>query len=636
MRARPLLPALAAAVAGVALAAPAAHADIPFAPCTPLGFQCAHLAVPLDRSGAVPGQLTLAIKRVPASSNPDRAAVVGLAGGPGQAALPLATDFAKSLAPALTSRDLLLFDQRGTGSSGNLQCTALETRGSTLARVGSCAAQLGPSRAFYRTTDSVEDLEAIRVAAGYDKLVLYGVSYGTKVALAYAARYPAHVQSLVLDSVVPPDGPDVLHRSSFAAMRRVMSELCGDGACRRITTTPLADLATVARRLEAHPLRGPVISGSGRALDATMDNVDLFGLLLAGDLDPPLRAELPGALRSALHGDAAPLLRDFAHAAGLNGIAQQTAAAQDSDAVFLATRCEESTFPWDRAASAETRLQQASAAVRGLPASVFAPFDREVAFLGEAITVCAGWPNAAPPPDPPGALPAVPTLVLDGEADLRTPVEDARRVAAQIPGAQVVTVPHTGHSVLGSDLSTCAQDAVKAFFAGIAPGGCSPTPNLFSPTRVAPTSLARVSGNGRVGKTVEALRETVGDVMRQFIGDAIAAGRATTVGSHTGGLRAGHATWIGDGAASLQRVVYVPGVVVSGHVSSKGTSTFTLTGDRGARGRVAITSHGLVTGHLDGRRVHLQLAGASAAALSAPRLFAAPRLPRFPRLARIR
>ena len=56
----------------------------------------------------------------------------------------------------------------------------------------------------------MQDIEAIRQALGYEKLVLYGTSYGTKVALEYAERYPEHVEALVLDSVVPPERPRTL------------------------------------------------------------------------------------------------------------------------------------------------------------------------------------------------------------------------------------------------------------------------------------------------------------------------------------------------------------------------------------------------------------------------------------------
>src|SRR5204863_380480 len=84
-----------------------------------------------------------------------------------------------------------------------------------------------------------------------------------------------------------------------------------------------------------------------------------------------------------------------------------------------------------------------------------------------------------PAPVATGPLPQVPTLILEGQADLRTPLEDGQAVANQIgPSATVVAIPHTGHSVLGSDLSNCGTNAVTAFFGGQQPSACAPTLKL--------------------------------------------------------------------------------------------------------------------------------------------------------------
>src|SRR4051812_28753170 len=96
----PLVLALTAGPPATSRAAPAT-----FSPCTPIGFECATVTVPLDRTGRVPGTIPLAAVRARATSNPTRSAVVGLAGGPGQAATPLASDFAEVLGPALADRD---------------------------------------------------------------------------------------------------------------------------------------------------------------------------------------------------------------------------------------------------------------------------------------------------------------------------------------------------------------------------------------------------------------------------------------------------------------------------------------------------------------------------------------------------
>ena len=166
--------------------------------------------------------------------------MVGLAGGPGQAAIPFASKLAQNIAPALATRDLLVFDQRGTGSSGELRSALARAR---LDRRRTCAAAIGPSRGFYRTAESVEDIEAIRAGRRLRKLVLYGISYGTKVAEAYAAKYPANVEALVLDSVVPPEGPDVFDRSTLQPRRPAR---CASSAARRAAAGSAATRAATS------------------------------------------------------------------------------------------------------------------------------------------------------------------------------------------------------------------------------------------------------------------------------------------------------------------------------------------------------------------------------------------------------
>jgi pimeloyl-ACP methyl ester carboxylesterase len=609
MRARSALGGLVAA-AVIAALAPAAHAAIAYTPCQPAGFQCGQLPVPLDRTGAVPGTLTLSIKRVVAASNPTTSAVVALAGGPGQAALPAATEFASILGPALANRDLLVFDQRGTGASGRLRCKAFDDQLASVAEAAAdCANELGPARAFYRTADSVDDIEAIRVESGYQKLVLFGVSYGTKVALDYAAKYPANVEALVLDSVVPPEGSDVLNISTFKAMPRALGELCSNGACNAITTNVGRDLFNLVHSIGRKALRGNVNTPGGQHLRVTLDQDGMLDILLAGDLNPLLRTELPAAMRSAIKGDRRPLLRMLLRAVGLTGIPnvrlQGALDETDSTALFAATRCEESIFPWDRAAGVGQRADQALAAARAHPPTDFQPFGFRVALRSEAIPVCLAWPNASPPPAPPGPLPQVPTLILDGGADLRTPVEDAASVAARIPGAVLVSAPYTGHSVVTSDLGDCAKNALATFFAGQPVTPCTNAKPLVPPTPIAPTRLSRVPGRTKALKTVAAVGASVRDIRLQFLGDEIAAGRSAPAGSRVAGLRAGAAT-ASSRSYRLRRVEYVPGVIITGNVPIEGgRSTLTVSGTSAEHGRLTYHPDGTVTGRLNGHRVNV-------------------------------
>ncbi len=653
---RILILALSAPLLSTAFAAvqPATADALTFIPCAETQeFSCATLGVPLDRAGTLAGTVALSVERLQVGPAPTSSAVVALAGGPGQAALPLAQASARLIAPALDGRDLLVFDQRGTGTSGPLSCAALEGDepfGAIGQAFERCAQQLGPARGAYTTQESVADIEALREAAGYQKLVLFGVSYGTKVALEYAERYPQNVEALLLDSVVPPERDDPFTLATFKAMKPVFEELCSNRACAGITANPLGDIARLAALLQKHALNGYVFDGSGHRHRATLSNVDLLNLIDAGDLNPALRALLPAAVQSALHGDPAPLLRlnllseglipnlpgsalraatagaprhtppltqiGPAHA-DLRSVSPHSDASSDgvNEALFVDTTCEEASFPWQRSAPASTHLTEALGALHALPASDFYPFDASVAWADSVVPGCAQWSNVAPAPPAIAPLPDVPTLILSGAQDLRTPTSGAEAVAARIPGSQLLVVPYTGHSVLGTEFSGCAQAAVKTFFAGAAVAPCGATQNPFAPTPITPTRLALVKPvggvAGRPGSTLAVVLETIVDLERQVIGATLQAEQELPSGSSFGGLHGGYAR-ISSSALQLHGLSFVSGVQITGTFPIQAghllATDLHVEGSQSAAGIVRIGGGAHVSGTLGGRRFDVDLA----------------------------
>lgn len=601
-----------------------AQAQIAFTPCGDSNnFACGHLTVPLDPSGATSGTLTLAMRRHRAPVGEAKTAIIALAGGPGQPALPFAEQFAELLGPIASTRDLIVFDQRGIGLSHALSCHALERPGlfhSFGQLIESCASQIGPTRTFYTTADTVADIEAIRQAGGYEQLVLYGTSYGTKVAEEYAQAHPSHVEALVLDSVVPPNGPDPLDRSTFAAVPRILRQMCLDDGCAHITSEPVADLARVVRRMLRAPLRGQVIDGTGKAHPVRVISDELVGMLLAGDFSPILRAEFLTAVRAAALGDTAPLARLLATAEhGGEG------EAQDFDTpLYFATTCEEESFPWSRAASPKTRLAQATGAVRALPASALAPFTAANALDLADFGECAHWPYTTPaPPLDEAPLPNVPALILSGAADLRTPTANAREVAAAIPDSQLVVVPDTGHSVLGSEIGSCAKDALQAVFAAhpVKPCHAVPLAPILRPPPLPPVRLALVTpihGNaGLPGRTLHAVTLTLGDFSRQLVlGLASAGSGEGGLGPATlrsGGLRAG---WVefAKGTFTFHAYTYVPGVTLSGTIKREAIDLL-IGGSSAAHGALRLGAHNAIVGTLGGRRVDVPSSPSATAAI---------------------
>jgi pimeloyl-ACP methyl ester carboxylesterase len=603
-----------------------AQAQIAFAPCGDSNdFACGHLAVPLAPGNGSPETIALAIRRHRAPVGEARSAVIALAGGPGQAALPFSEQFAALLGPIVSTRDLIVFDQRGIGLSHPLSCHRFEQPfgGSPPGQsIAECAAQIGPSRSDYTSADTVADIEAIRVAGGYEKLVLYGTSYGTKVAEEYAQAYPSHVEALVLDSVVPPNGPDPLSRATFAAVGRILRRLCAARACAHITRNPTADLAKLLARLGGGTERGRWIDGQGHGHTIAVSADALLGALVAGDLEPILRAEFPAAIHAAANGDTAALARLLVRAESGESEAESPSESFDTP-LYYATSCEEEQFPWNRASSPRGRLAEAKAQIAKLAPSSIAPFTTASVFDFSDMEACAFWPfaTAAPAMDD-APLPAVPTLILSGADDLRTPTANAREVAAQIPGSHLLVVPNVGHSVLGTDPSICSHVALLALFANTAIKPCRPaaaSPLLrvvpLAPKRLADVAPARGT-HGKPGRTLQAVALTLADFDRRLALQELTQLESGSLAATTldvGGLRAGWATFA-VGKLALHAYSYVPGLTISGEIGAE-IVQLSIGGTAAAHGTLRLGPGRALTGVLGGQ--HVRLAGSRSGGLGA-------------------
>jgi pimeloyl-ACP methyl ester carboxylesterase len=566
------------------------------------GVLCGTVAVPLDWSGARPGTIKLAVEELPARGTA-RGVMALIAGGPGQPSAEI-FDLAsvgflyRSWFPGYT---LVVFDPRGTGNSGPLGCTSVAT-GAVLdpMLVGACGASLGPSRAFYTTAANVNDLDAVRRTIGVDRIALWGVSYGTKVALAYAQAQPAHVERLLLDSVLATSGPDPMNLDVLQGMPAGLGSLCStDAVCRALAPDLPAEVAALANRAAVTPLRGTVLSGTGAPLPVSADGATILGIVRSSDLDDGLRAELPSAVAAASAGRPRQLLR---LAQLVNG--GFSTAATSSSATYYATTCADGHFPWQPTDPVAARQQAIAAAIAALPAGATGPFRTWAASTGSA-TFCLDWPSPASNAPLPGAqLPDVPVLALSGSLDFRTPTAEASAVVAQFPHGHLLVVPGVGHSVLGSVFSRCVPDAVLTWLAGGTPPSTCPTERpLVADVGAIPVSVAAARpAHGTTG-----LRGRTLAVVEATVRDAIASWSSVAPGSISG-LFGGDVAGSSESSMSLFRYSDVPGVALSGqleatlHFLGKGPledayGTLTVSGAKAAHGRITITTRGAFHAH---------------------------------------
>lgn len=334
-----------------------------------------------------------------------------------------------------------MFDQRGTGA-GALDCSALQRQmGSsdltppTAKAVRTCARKLGARRQFFGTDDVVADMEDLRRALGVDRWSLDGISYGTYVGERYGLAHPSRVSKLVLDSVVPQVGETDLGVAEFAAVKRVLHDVCGNGC--------VADLAAVVRRYHLGP----------QLFDAlTFDSI----------ADPTFIAawNVPTALHAARHGNRKPLGRFLADALAYQ---RDTPPAALDQGLHASALCADWRYPWgSSAAPLAGRAAKLRAAIARIPARKLYPFDARTALGNGIVRQCLPWTPTAPTPPPHGKL-RVPTLLVNGDHDLSTPLAWAREELALTTRGKLVVVPGAGHSTQSRAVSNVGRAAVAHF-----------------------------------------------------------------------------------------------------------------------------------------------------------------------------
>jgi hypothetical protein len=398
--------------------------------------------------------------------------------------------------------------------------------------------------------------------------------------------------------VLEPDDPDAFGREPYQAMGATLTALC-PARCRGVTGDPVGDLARLADRLRAAPLRGTTYGPRSRRHAGRLTALSLSDLMFDSDYNPAMRAGIPVAVRAALdHGDAVPLLRLADAAADLSRLPP----ARVFSAARYATVCEETPLPWPRGAPFGERAQRARDQAAALGPGAFFPFSYEEAKADE-IDLCLRWPEASAPVATGGAYPRVPAFVLQGGEDLRTPPAGSARVAAAL-GAQRVVVPGVGHAVVGGDPSRCGIRRLFAFLRGRpAAVGCPAVATEVPATGVPPTALSQLapaSGmRGRAGRTVAALDVTLDDLtfaLSPALGSPLSGG-----GLRGGTFRQRRRTIV------LEGLQVVPGVRVSGRLPRRGSARLRISGTRAARGRLRISPTGAVRGRLGGRSIRGRL-----------------------------
>lgn len=405
-------------------------------------LRCLTLPVPLE-----PGKgatLNLHVTIAPAlrqGARPDPLFV--LAGGPGEAGSDVLPLLSTAFKRVRATRDIVFIDQRGTGLSGKLECpsdadedaqpSGLETD----AALRRCIAASKAPFAAYTTAAAARDIDAVRRALGYGKINLWGGSYGTRLAQAYARAYPDGVRTLLLDAVAAPDQviPAGGHDSQ-AALDQLFAQCAKDAACARAYPNLRGEFDALVGKLDAAPLKLTLPDPrTARQVEVTMTSARLLDTVRNMLYAPADARRLPFLVHSASAGRWQPFV------ARRNLAADFSPDGSPATLLHLAVVCAEDMPRFTPA----------------LAASDASPLTRT---LGDRLRgLCRAMNVPAVPATPPARITA-PVLLLSGAQDPVTPPRRAQDAARFMDRAQLLTAPNVGHGV--SQLG-CAPRLLRAF-----------------------------------------------------------------------------------------------------------------------------------------------------------------------------
>jgi pimeloyl-ACP methyl ester carboxylesterase len=452
MSLRFLVSLLAAAVVACTSGSEAPRSAIALAECRLQGVdsaaRCGHLEVWEDREARAGRRITLRVAVIPAkvrAREPDPIFVI--AGGPGQGAVSLAAQVMPLFSRLNDARDIVFLDQRGTGESGALDCQddsqplqmlfedALPER-----LVTKCLARLDADPRLYVTPIAMEDLDEVRAALGYQKINLWGGSYGTRAALEYVRRHGDHVRSVVLDGVAPATMklPLSFVTDGDAALARLIEACELDAQCRKTYPDLRVMIVSLRNQLARRPARATIQDPrtGDRATIQVNENVFLSGLFRPLYV-AELASLLPLGVSAATSGDFNPLLAQNLELA--DDIAENL-----SIGMHLSVICAEDI---PRITRDDLELLGQSFFGRAL--------------VDDFVRACKIWPRGKLPDDYYTPVKSeVPVLILSGGIDPATPPRHGDLVAATLPNARHFVAPHLGHGV---SLHGCAPRLVEAF-----------------------------------------------------------------------------------------------------------------------------------------------------------------------------
>lgn len=432
-------------------------------------IECGYLSVPENRNNKDSPLIKIHVAIIHSENEkPKRDPVVVLHGGPGRYAIDHLDHWINIFSSVLAERDLIVVDQRGTGySQPLLNCpeaeegwyqnwtknlTMKETEQLYIQDLQKCHDRLiedGVNLAAYTSTSNAADIEDLRQALGYSEWNIFGVSYGTKLALTLMRDHPDGIRSVILDSSYPlqVNLPITYAQNAERSLKLLFEKCKADANCNHA----YPDLETVFYNVVDHLNEVPI---EARVRRPVTDKI--YSMVINGD-------RLINIVFNTLYiTDEIPYLPGLIYTlqerptGRLGNLTEWIIFSDDSwsEGMHFSVQCSEEV-PFGSINS----IQEANANVNpDFLAGVDGTFLFEVCNAWSGIEISPTMNNEPVTSD-------IPTLVLAGEYDPVTPPNWGRLTAETLGNSKFLEFPGFGHGILGfgSDGGACSRAIASVF-----------------------------------------------------------------------------------------------------------------------------------------------------------------------------
>jgi len=428
-------------------------------PCSSGGsdstLRCGTLSVfenPKTNSGR---KIDLNVVVIPAiHKNTENAPIFMLEGGPGAAATNDSSYYADSINFYRVNFDIVLLDVRGTGKSNPLHCRQLQfkknleeqlTEMYPLDAVKACydSLSLNADLTQYNTTNMAIDIEVVRKWLGYEKINLFGLSFGTRLAQVYMKMFPASVESCVLWSPTTTYSKMPLYHAAFAeeSMSKLMADCEKDSLCATSFPNFKYEFEELTKRGKEGPFTSNFKSQNGKTRNVNIPWFAFQTKIRSLMYMPFGLRQIPHLVHQSYLGNWQPFLSLFPDASSYDDFI--------AEGLYLCVTCiEDVPFISEEDADLLTK-------------GTFMGRYR----IDQQQGACKNWVNGVVPADYFEPLTSsIPTLVFSGYFDPVTPPSMAEQIVSTLNKSFLVTIPAMSHTFDGLSNPECFDKLVLEFY----------------------------------------------------------------------------------------------------------------------------------------------------------------------------